>query len=76
MKRMESVKRLVVLQLTSISLIVQIIAYAFIWYKFYKINVVSEFYIKGDLLVIALYAILLLFLFHIRGNQNRLLKAV
>lgn len=70
MKRIESVKRLVVLQLTSISLIVQIVAYAFIWYKFYKINVVSEFYIKGDLLVIALYAILLLFFYSTYGGTK------
>ena len=70
MKRMESVKRLVVLQLTSISLIVQIIAYAFIWYKYYKTSVVSEFYIKGDLLVIALYAILLLFFYSTYGGTK------
>lgn len=61
MKRMESIKRLVVLQLTSLSLIAQTVAYAYIWYKFYKATVVSEFYIKGDLLVIVLYAILLIF---------------
>ncbi len=61
MKRMESIKRLVVLQLTSLSLLVQTVAYAFVWYKFYKATVVSEFYIKGDLLVIVLYAILLFF---------------
>lgn len=70
MKRMESVKRLVVLQLTSISLIVQIVAYAFIWYKYYKTSVVSEFYIKGDLLVIALYAILLLFFYSTYGGTK------
>ena len=70
MKRMESVKRLVVLQLTSISLLVQIVAYAFIWYKYYKTNVVSEFYIKGDLLVIALYAILLLFFYSTYGGTK------
>lgn len=70
MKRMESVKRLVVLQLTSISLIVQIVAYAFIWYKYYKTNVESEFYIKGDLLVIALYAILLLFFYSTYGGTK------
>lgn len=70
MKRMESVKRLVVLQLTSLSLLVQIVAYAYIWYKFYKATVVSEFYIKGDLLVIALYAILLLFFISTYGGTK------
>ena len=70
MKKMESIKRIVVLQLTSISLIVQIVAYAYIWYKYYKANVVSDFYIKGDLLVIALYAILLLFFYSTYGGTK------
>lgn len=70
MKRMESVKRLVVLQLTSISIIVQILAYAYIWFKFYKINNVTQFYIKGDLLVIAIYGILLLFFYSTYGGTK------
>lgn len=70
MKRMESIKRIVVLQLTSISLVVQIIAYAFIWYKYYKFNIGSVFYIKGDLLIIALYAILLLFFYSTYGGTK------
>lgn len=61
MKRMESIKRVVVLQLASVGLLVQILAYAYIWYKYYKDIIISEFYIKGDLLIIALYAVLLLF---------------
>ena len=48
MKRMESVKRLVVLQLTSVSLIVQIIAYAYIWYKFRQ---AKEAFLKDDMLM-------------------------
>lgn len=70
MKRMESVKRLVVLQLTSVSLVVQILAYAYIWFKYYKYSIVTDFYIKGDLLVIALYAILLLFLVSTYGGTK------
>ncbi len=70
MKKMESIKRLVVLQLTSLSIIAQVIAYAFIWYKYYKASVVSEFYIKGDLLVIALYGILLLFFVSTYGGTK------
>lgn len=70
MKRMESVKRLVVLQLTSVSLIVQILAYAYIWFKYYKYNIVADFYIKGDLLVIVLYAILLLFFVSTYGGTK------
>lgn len=61
MRRMESVKRLITLQLTTIGLLVQVASYAYIWYHYYKNNVVSEFYIKGDLLMIALYATFLIF---------------
>ena len=61
MRRMETVKRLLVLQLTGVGLLVQVAAYAFIWYRYYKDAVLTEFYIKGDLLIIALYAILLFF---------------
>lgn len=61
MKRMESVKRLLVLQLASVGMLVQIAAYTYIWYHYYKNTIVLNFYIKGDLLIIALYSILLLF---------------
>ncbi len=70
MKRIESIKRLVVLQLTSVSLIIQILAYAYIWFKYYKYDIVTDFYIKGDLLVIALYAILLLFFVSTYGGTK------
>lgn len=70
MKRMESVKRLVVLQLTTVSLIVQVLAYAYIWFKYYKAEIVTDFYIKGDLLVVALYAILLLFFVSTYGGTK------
>ena len=70
MKRMESVKRLVVLQLTTVSLIVQVLAYAYIWFKYYKAEIVTDFYIKGDLLVVAMYAILLLFFVSTYGGTK------
>lgn len=70
MKRMESVKRLIVLQLTTVSLIVQVLAYAYIWFKYYKAEIVTDFYIKGDLLVVALYAILLLFFVSTYGGTK------
>lgn len=61
MKRMESIKRLVVLQLTGFGQLVMIAAYGVMWFLYYKQAVNVSFYIKGDILVIAVYAILLMF---------------
>lgn len=61
MKRMESIKRIVVLQLTGFGQLVMIAAYGAMWFLYYKQVIGSTFYIKGDILVIAIYAILLMF---------------
>lgn len=70
MRRMESIKRVVVLQLAAVSILAQIVAFAYIWYKYYKAAVISDFYIKGDLLIIALYAVLLLFFYSTYGGTK------
>ncbi|MBQ7972886.1 MAG: exopolysaccharide biosynthesis polyprenyl glycosylphosphotransferase [Lachnospiraceae bacterium] len=61
MRKMESVKRLVVLQLTTIGLLLQIAAYGIMWYRYYADAIKLVFWNRGNWLVIALYAILLLF---------------
>lgn len=70
MRRMESIKRVVVLQLAAVSILAQIVAFAYIWYNYYKAAVISDFYIKGDLLIIALYAVLLLFFYSTYGGTK------
>ncbi len=70
MRRMESIKRVVVLQLAAVSILAQIVAFAYVWYKYYKAAVISDFYIKGDLLIIALYAVLLLFFYSTYGGTK------
>lgn len=61
MRTMESVKRLLVLQLTTIGLLVQIAGYGFIWYRYYADAIKLEFWNRGNWLVIAIYAVLLFF---------------
>ena len=61
MKRMDSIKRLVVLQLTGFGQLAMIAAYGVMWFLYYKRVISSTFYIKGDILVITVYAILLTF---------------
>ncbi|MBE5885040.1 MAG: sugar transferase [Lachnospiraceae bacterium] len=61
MRRMESIKRLVVLQLTTIGLLIQVVAYGYVWYKYYEPVIKLFFWGRGNWLVIGLYAALLLF---------------
>lgn len=61
MSKMESIKRLIVLQLTTLGLLIQVAGYAFIWFKYYENAIKLVFWGRGDWLVIAIYAVLLFF---------------
>lgn len=61
MKKMESIKRLIVLQMATFGLLVQVAAYGVIWYKYYASAIKLVFWNRGNWLVIALYAVLLFF---------------
>mgnify|MGYP003484416226 CR=1 FL=1 len=61
MRKMESIKRLVVLQLSTIGMLIQIAAYGFIWFKYYEKAIKLVFWERGNWLVIAIYAVLLFF---------------
>ncbi len=61
MKNLESIKRIVVLQLTSLGLLILIAGYGLAWYKFYIHVVKVSFWNKGNWLVIVIYGILLMF---------------
>lgn len=61
MKNLESIKRIVVLQLTSLGLLMLIAGYGLAWYKFYIHVVKVSFWNKGNWLVIVIYGILLMF---------------
>lgn len=65
MKRLESVKRLTVLQLNLIGIILQAAVYGYIWFAYYREMVYQAIWVKlfnkGNWLMIAIYAVLLLF---------------
>ncbi len=61
MKKMESIKRLTVLQLTTIGLLIQVAGYGLIWYRYYVDAIKLVFWERGNWLVIAIYAVLLFF---------------
>lgn len=65
MKRLESIKRLTVLQLNLIGIILQAAVYGFIWFSYYREMVYQSIWVrlwnKGNWLMIAIYAVLLMF---------------
>ena len=65
MKKAETIKRLIILQLSFIGLIFQTAVYAYFWltayYPFLKIYRNFRFYFKGHVLIFAIYFVLLFF---------------
>ena len=65
MKRMESLKRLVILQLSLIGLLFHVGVYAFYWFQEYypylRYHGHAKFYFKGHVLILLIYFVLLLF---------------
>lgn len=70
MRKMESIKRLVVLQLSTIGMLIQIAAYGFIWFKYYEKAIKLVFWERGNWLVIAIYAVLLFFFMTTYGGTK------
>ncbi len=65
MKRIDSLKRLIILQLSFIGLLFQTAVYAYFWleeyYSFLRYQRNFKFYFKGHVLIILIYFVLLLF---------------
>ncbi len=65
MKRIDSLKRLIILQLSFIGLLFQTAIYAYFWleeyYSFLRYQRNFKFYFKGHVLIILIYFVLLLF---------------
>lgn len=65
MKRMETIKRMIILQLSFIGLLIHTAIYAYFWfeeyYSFLKIYRNFRFYFKGHVLIVLIYFVLLFF---------------
>ena len=61
MKKIENSRKILILMSSVISLAIQVTAYGYIWFKFYKFENQYQFWIKGDILMISIYAVLLFF---------------
>lgn len=59
MKKIETSRRILILIASALSLVCQIAGYGYCWFAYYKEMVTSTFWIKGDILMISIYAVLL-----------------
>lgn len=67
MTKIDFVKRLGVLILASLSLLLQIILFAVLWYRVYANHIQVYFYERGHWLVIGIYGVLLFFCYYMYG---------
>lgn len=70
MRRMESFKRIIILQLALISLAFQTILYGMLWYRLYADTIQVYFWRRGNWLVIIIYSLLLLLFSRMYGGYK------
>lgn len=68
MRKTDALKRLLVLQLSWLSFILQVVLFALFWYDQFADYIQVYFYKRGHWLVIAIYAVLLLFFLQMYGG--------
>ncbi|MDE6314593.1 MAG: sugar transferase [Lachnospiraceae bacterium] len=61
MRKKERYKRLISMSLASIIIVIETLIYAYIWFTYYHGTLPKNFYANGHFVLIALYALLLLF---------------
>lgn len=70
MKKLETSRRILIIIASAISIALQVAAYGYLWFNYYKSTVAMVFWIKGDILMISIYAVLLLFFSKMYGGMR------
>ena len=70
MRKMESFKRIIILQLAGISLAFQMLLYGMMWYRLYSDTIQVYFWRRGNWLVIIIYGLLLLLFSRMYGGYK------
>lgn len=70
MKKIETSRRILILIASALSILVQVAAYGFCWFNYYKEMVAMIFWIKGDILMISIYLVLLFFFSRMYGGMR------
>lgn len=70
MRKMESFKRIIVIQLAGLNLLFQVVLYAVLWFTNYADTIQVYFWKRGHWLVIIIYGLLLLFFSRMYGGYQ------
>ena len=70
MKKLETSRRIIILIASAVSMIAQATAYGFAWFGWFKEMVAQIFWIKGDILMISVYFVLLFFFSKMYGGMK------
>ena len=70
MRKMESFKRIIILQMAFVSLAFQVVLYGILWYKLYADTIQVYFWRRGNWLVIIIYGLLLLLFSRMYGGYK------
>lgn len=70
MKKIETSRRILILIASALSLLAQVAAYGYVWFECYKDMVAMIFWIKGDILMISIYLVLLFFFSKMYGGMR------
>ncbi|MCR5210547.1 MAG: sugar transferase [Lachnospiraceae bacterium] len=73
MKKLETSRRIILLFLSLIGLAVQVLGFGLVWFKYYKPMMEMRqiiFWIKGDILLISVYAVIILLVSRMYGGMK------
>lgn len=68
MQKMESFRRVVMIQLSAVNIAIQVVLYSLIWFHYYSTRLQISFWQNGHILVICIYALLLIFFSKMYGG--------
>lgn len=70
MKKLETSRRILILIASAISMLAQACAFGYGWFNWFKSMIAMVFWIKGDILMISVYFVLLLFFSKMYGGMR------
>ncbi len=68
MKKLEPIKKIVVLVMSMICIVGLTCMYAYTWFEVYSAQIYKQYYVRGHMLIIAIYAVLLIFFSKLYGG--------
>lgn len=70
MKKTDSFKRIILLAVSTLSLMLQVLLYVYIWKNYYNDDLTEQIWFKGQLLLATIYGVLLFFFYVMYGGTK------